>query len=86
MEYELCPEALEHVIRKVHEDFQSSLIFTENGIATADDTRRMAFIRRALQGMENCLNERRSSFPGPGSVVLRMSRFSRTPETSPDLK
>ena len=57
MDYEFYPEALEHVIRKVHEDFQGNLIVTENGIATADDTRRMAFIRSALQGVENCLND-----------------------------
>ena len=57
MDYEFYPEALEHVIRKVHEDFRGDLIVTENGIATADDTRRMAFIRRALQGVENCLND-----------------------------
>ena len=57
MDYEFYPEALEHVIRKVHEDFQGDLIVTENGIATADDTRRVEFIRRALQGVERCLND-----------------------------
>ena len=57
MDYEFYPEALEHVIRKVHEDFQSNLIVTENGIATSDDTRRVEFIRRALLGVENCLND-----------------------------
>ena len=57
MDYEFYPEALEHVIRKVHEDFQGDLIVTENGIATADDIRRVEFIRRALQGVESCLND-----------------------------
>ena len=57
MDYEFYPEALEHVIRKVHEDFPGNLIVTENGVATADDTRRVAFIRRALQGVENCLKD-----------------------------
>ena len=57
MDYEFYPEALEHVIRKVHEDFHGDLIVTENGIATADDTRRVEFIRRALLGVENCLND-----------------------------
>ncbi|MDD6691033.1 MAG: family 1 glycosylhydrolase [Lachnospiraceae bacterium] len=57
MGYEFYPEALEHVIRKVHEDFRGNLIVTENGIATADDTRRVEFIRRALQGVENCLGD-----------------------------
>ena len=57
MDYEFYPEALEHVIRKVHSDFPGNLIVTENGIATSDDTRRVEFIRRALQGVENCLND-----------------------------
>ncbi len=55
MDYEFYPEALEHVIRKVHEDFKGDLIVTENGVAVSDDSRRVAFIRRALQGVENCL-------------------------------
>jgi len=55
MDYEFYPEALEHVIRKVHEEFSGELIVTENGIATADDTRRIEFIRRAAQGVKNCI-------------------------------
>ena len=55
MDYEFYPEALEHVIRKVHEDFKGDLIVTENGIATSNDSRRVEFIRRALQGVESCL-------------------------------
>ena len=54
MEYEFYPEALEHVIRKVREDFKGDLLVTENGVATPDDGRRVAFIRRALQGVERC--------------------------------
>ena len=57
MDYEFYPEALEHVIRKVHEDFQGNLIVTENGVAVSDDTRRVEFIRRALQGVKACLND-----------------------------
>jgi len=57
MEYEFYPEALEHVIRKVHEDFKGDLIVTENGVAISDDTRRVEFIRRALEGVENCIND-----------------------------
>ena len=55
MDYEFYPEALEHVLRKVHEAYQGDLIVTENGVAVADDTRRVSFIRRALQGVENCV-------------------------------
>ena len=57
MDYEFYPEALEHVIRSVHRDFKGNLIVTENGVATSDDTRRIEFIRRALQGVEHCLND-----------------------------
>ena len=57
MDYEFYPEALEHVLRRVREDFKSDLIVTENGVAIADDSRRVEFIRRALAGVENCLND-----------------------------
>ncbi len=57
MDYEFYPEALEHVIRKVHEDFKGDLIVTENGVAVSDDSRRVEFIRRALQGVSNCVND-----------------------------
>ena len=55
MDYEFYPEALEHVIRKVHEGFKGNLIVTENGVATSDDSRRVEFIRRALQGVHSCM-------------------------------
>ena len=55
MDYEFYPEALENVIRRVAKDFAGDLLVTENGIATADDSRRIEFIRRALQGVQNCI-------------------------------
>lgn len=55
MDYEFYPEALEHVIRKVAKEFHGSLIVTENGIATADDTRREVFIKSALSGVNACI-------------------------------
>ena len=55
MEYEFYPQALAHVLRQVHRDFPGDLIVTENGIATADDTRRVAFLREALAGVQACL-------------------------------
>lgn len=57
MDYEFYPEALEHVIRKVAKEFHGSLIVTENGIATADDTRREVFIKSALSGVNACLTD-----------------------------
>ena len=55
MDYEFYPQALEHVLRRVAEDFHGDLIVTENGIATADDTRRVAFIEQALAGVHRCV-------------------------------
>ena len=55
MNYEFYPAALEHVIRRVAEKFHGELIVTENGIATADDTRRVAFIEQALAGVRRCV-------------------------------
>lgn len=57
MDYEVYPEALEHVIRKVAETFKGNLLVTENGIAVSDDTRRVAFIEKALQGVQNCIED-----------------------------
>ena len=57
MDYEFYPEALEHVIRRVHEDFKGDLIVTENGVAVSDDSRRVEFIRRALAGVESCVKD-----------------------------
>ena len=55
MNYEFYPEALENVIRAVHKDFHGDILVTENGIATSDDSRRIAFIHRALAGIRNCI-------------------------------
>lgn len=55
MNYEYYPEALEHVIRKVAKDFKGQLLVTENGIATDDDSRRIAFIDTAMTGVKNCI-------------------------------
>lgn len=55
MDYEFYPEALEHVLRKVARVYHGDLLVTESGIATADDTRRVAFIQRATDGVANCV-------------------------------
>ncbi len=57
MNYEFYPRALENVIRRVAKEFKGDLIVTENGVATADDTRRVAFIETALKGVQNCLDD-----------------------------
>ena len=57
MNYEFYPEALENVIRAVHKDFHGDILVTENGIATSDDNRRVEFIRRALEGVQGCIDD-----------------------------
>ena len=55
MDYEVYPEALANVLRRVAKDFKGELIVTENGIATTDDTQRVAFIEKALAGVQACM-------------------------------
>lgn len=57
MDYEFYPQALANVIRRVHQVLPNPLIVTENGIATADDSRRCAFIEQALEGVAACVEE-----------------------------
>jgi beta-glucosidase len=57
MGYEFYPKALSNVIRKVAKDISIPIIITEHGIATDQDERRVEFIREALEGVVNCLNE-----------------------------
>lgn len=57
MGYEFWPEALEAAIRHAVSVTGIPVIVTENGIATTDDTRRIEYIRRALKGVANCLND-----------------------------
>lgn len=56
MGYEYYPECVEHVVKRVHESFKGDLLITENGIATADDERRVAYLKTALNGVKNCLD------------------------------
>ncbi len=55
--YEFYPQALEHVLRRVARDFHKPLYVTENGIATADDSRRVTFIDAALAGVDACIRD-----------------------------
>lgn len=57
MNYEFYPQGLANVLRAVAKEFRGELLVTENGIATADDSRRVAFISEALQGVQFCLEE-----------------------------
>lgn len=53
--YEFYPEALAGTIRFAHERIGRPIYVTESGIATDDDTRRVAFIDRALAAVRGCM-------------------------------
>jgi beta-glucosidase len=57
MQYEFWPESLEATIRDAIAKTNLPVIVTENGIAATDDTRRLEYIRRALNGVVNCLRD-----------------------------
>jgi beta-glucosidase len=57
MHYEFWPEALEATIRYASAVTGRPVLVTENGLGSADDTRRIAYIQRALQGVANCLRD-----------------------------
>jgi beta-glucosidase len=56
--WEFYPEALEHTIRYAALKTGVPIMVTENGIATDDDGRRVEYIRRALAGVQRCLDDR----------------------------
>jgi beta-glucosidase len=55
MGYEFYPEALEGTIRRAARTSKCPILVTENGIGAEDDTRRIAYTRRALEGVLRCL-------------------------------
>jgi len=55
MGYEFWPEALEATIRRASGRTELPVLVTENGIGTADDGRRIEYVRRALEGVGRCL-------------------------------
>ncbi len=57
MGYEFWPEALEAAVRRAHLATGVPVLVTENGVATYDDTRRIEYVRRALEGVLRCLDD-----------------------------
>ena len=55
MDYEYYPQGIAHVLRRVAKEFHGDLMVTENGIATSDDGRRVAFIETATEGVAGCI-------------------------------
>ncbi len=54
---EIWPDSLEGAIRYVYAQSGKPIYVTENGLATEDDTRRVAYIPRVVQGVANCLTD-----------------------------
>jgi beta-glucosidase len=54
---EFYPQALENVIRFVNNNTSLPIIVTENGLPSSDDTRRVEFLRTALEGVRRCVDD-----------------------------
>ena len=57
MGYEFAPDAIAATLRHTHAIAQTPILVTENGIATDDDSRRIAFVEQALASVAHCLAE-----------------------------
>ena len=57
MGYEFWPESLESTIRYADEKAGVPIHVTENGIGTTNDEQRIEYVRRALKGVANCIND-----------------------------
>ena len=58
MGYEFWPESLEGTIRKAWAKTGGiPILVTENGLSSEDDTRRIEYVHRALQGVKRCLDD-----------------------------
>lgn len=59
MGYEFWPQALEATIRRVWDHTEGSIpiVVTENGIGTDDDSQRREYVRQALHGVLDCIDD-----------------------------
>jgi beta-glucosidase len=58
MGYEFYPQSLEATIRRATEITGNlPILVTESGIGTNDDSRRIAYVTQALQGVSSCLQD-----------------------------
>lgn len=58
MDYEFYPQGIGNVVRHVSAELPGKpILVTENGIATADDSRRVAFIQQAAEGIQSCVTD-----------------------------
>lgn len=54
MGWEIYPEGLEHILKKIHSKLNLPVIVTENGIADQEDNRRLKFIADHLKVLRSC--------------------------------
>jgi beta-glucosidase len=57
MGYLYWPQCVEHTVRRAVAVARVPVFVTENGIATADDPRRIAYLEEALVGLHRCLRD-----------------------------
>ncbi len=57
MDYEFWPQALEVAVRHAAAVTQIPVYVTENGLGHDDDTRRIAYVRDALEGVLRCIQD-----------------------------
>jgi beta-glucosidase len=55
--WEYYPECVEHVVRYAAKETGVPILVTENGVATADDTRRVEYYQRALTGLKHAIDD-----------------------------
>ncbi|MDR3576843.1 MAG: family 1 glycosylhydrolase [Anaerolineaceae bacterium] len=56
--WEYYPDVLEDSIRYVNSKISVPILVTENGIAASDDTRRITWIKHAINGLKRCLEDK----------------------------
>ena len=57
MGYEAWPQSVEYTVRRAAAFTGLPVVVTENGMATEDDTERIAFLAEALTGLARCVAE-----------------------------
>lgn len=57
MGYEVRPEALGACVRNAHNRTGLPILVTENGIGTTDDSLRIRFVKKALEGLYGCMRD-----------------------------
>jgi len=56
MGYEFYPQGIANVVRRVSRELpDKEILVTENGISSNDDSRRIAFIQQAIEGLADCV-------------------------------